>query len=217
MLTTITAASAINSPMSVFFLNCLPPSVCRLFFFELFFFMLHSFKKLPFSAEQNHSCSEQEDEDHTAKIDDVSGVNHALADGGVMVLNTQILDIVAKRPERFKRINEGESEEDDETEGGGDDESHNLVVGKTGREKPDGDEGGTQEEQSEIGPPRAAHVDVADRVAKEINGDDIDQGWQERNDQQSKAGAKLGPDNLHVGQRLGEQEVHGAVALFFSK
>ena len=70
-----------------------------------------------------------------------------------------------------------------------------------------------KEEQPEIGAPGAAHVDVAHGIAYPIDRYDIDEGRQQRDDQQGEAGEKLRPYDLHVGERQGEQEVHGAGTL----
>ena len=124
-------------------------------------------------------------------------------------------EVVTKVAERIERVDECEAEGEYEAEERGDDESHNLVVGEARREEADGDERCAEEEQPEVGAPGAAHVDVAHRIAYPIDCYDIDEGRQQRDNQQGEAGEELRPHNLHVGERQGEQEVHRAGTLFF--
>ena len=131
-----------------------------------------------------------------------------------MVLNTERFEIISEIAEGLERVDEGEAERQDKAEQGGDDKRHNLVVGDAGGEKSHRNERRAEEEQSEIGAPSAAHVDVAHWIADPINGDHINQRGKQRDDQQREASEELGPHNLHVGQRQREQVVHRARAFF---
>ena len=129
------------------------------------------------------------------------------------MFDAERFQVVAEVAERVEGVDERESEGEDEAEEGGDDEGHDLVVGEARRKEADGDERRAEEEQPEVGAPGAAHVDIAHGIAYPIDSYDIDEGRQQRDDQQGEAGQELGPHNLHVGEREGEQEVHRAGAL----
>ena len=129
-----------------------------------------------------------------------------------MVFNTQCFQIVPEITECVEGVNERKSEGEDEAEQCGDDERHYLIVGEAGGKKSDANEGGPEEQQSEIGAPGAAHIQVSDGIAYPIDRYHIYERGQEGDGQQGEAGEELCPHDLHVGERKGEQEVHGARA-----
>lgn len=129
----------------------------------------------------------------------------------------QRFDVISDGSQRLEGVDEREAEGEYKAKRGGDDEGHDLIVGQGGREEADGDECCAQEDQAEVGAPCAAHVNVTHRVAQKIDGNDIYQCWQQCNDQQGKAREELRPNDLHVGQGFGQQQVHRARAAFFRK
>ena len=119
---------------------------------------------------------EKEHKDNAEEVYDVTGINDPFADGGIMVFDTQCFDVVAESAERLERVDESKAEIADEAEECRDDESNDLIVRDGRGEDADGNESGTQKDQSEIGSPGAAHVDIADGVAEHIDGDDVYEG-----------------------------------------
>ena len=130
-----------------------------------------------------------------------------------MMFDAQGLQVVTEISERLERVDKRKCKGEDKAEQRGNDECHDLVVGKTGREQADGDKGGPEEKQSEVRAPSAAHVQVTHRIAYPIDCYHIHECRQQCDDQQSEAGKEFRPNNLHVGKRKREQEIHGARAL----
>lgn len=95
------------------------------------------------------------------------------------MFDAERLQVIAKRAKRLEGVDEGKSEEEDETERRPNDEGDDLVVRYARGEESNGDKCRTEEQESEIGTPRAAHIDIANRVAYKIDRDDIDEGRQQ--------------------------------------
>jgi len=130
-----------------------------------------------------------------------------------MMFNAQGLQVVAEIPKRFEGVYKRKCEGENKAEQSSNDKCHDLVISKTGGKQSDGNEGGTEEKQTEVRAPSAAHVQVTHRIAYPIDRYHIHECRQQCDDQQSEAGKEFRPNNLHVGKRKREQEIHGARAL----
>ena len=139
---------------------------------------------LPFATEQDYLCPEKEQEGDRDEVDEVTGVNNAFADGEIMMLDAKRFDDTSCISENFKGIDELKSKMDEEAEDGAEKEGDNLAVGDGGGENADRDEDDAEQEQSEVGSESASEVNVPDRVAQLPYGIDIDEGGQQRNEQQ---------------------------------
>ena len=129
---------------------------------------------LPFPAYKYDSRSEEEEEGDAEEVDQVAGVDHAFADGGVVVVDAERFDEIANIAQCIKRIDKLEAKRKDKADGRGQDKRHDLVGGEARNENAYGNERCTQKEKPQVGTPSASHINIANRVSQIINCDDID-------------------------------------------
>ena len=182
--------------------------------------VFHCFKfkrRLPFATEQYDFRSKKENKSDGEEVDEVAGVDNPFAYSKIVMFNTERFDEASGISEDFKRVDELEPEVDEKAKYRSQKEGDDLAVGDGGGENADGDKDDAEQEQPQIGTEGASEVDVADRVAEPPHRIDVDEGGQQRNQQQCGAGQKLRPDDLVVGQGFGEQQLHRTGFLFFRK
>lgn len=134
-----------------------------------------------------------------------------------MRCQSQLSDKQVDATKKRERENKFKSDVQKSAEENREDKSQDLVVGDRAAKHADGDETRAQQEKADVRTPDAATVEVADRQAETVNREIIDKGGNQGQQHQTDAGEEFGEDNLPVGQRLGEQHLDGARAVFLGK
>ena len=134
-----------------------------------------------------------------------------------MRTHAELLDEQVDLAEERERVDELETHQQEAAEEDRQDEGQNLVVGQRAAKHADADETRTQQEQADVGAPDAAAVEVAFGQTELVDREIIDErGYQGQNNQ-CHASKELRPDDLPVRQRLGEQHLDGARAVFLGE
>ena len=166
---------------------------------------------------EHQARSGQEGECESAKVEHVVGVDHAAAHRGVVFADAP-LEEVESTVGNARKVNERiKSRVQGQASGRAADKSHDGVVGACAEQERDGEVGAAQDEQSEVGTRSAAEVEVAHRVAQNVQRRGVKQGGKQRQPEEPHAGQPLTDDNIPGGQRFCAQPIEGSGTPFFGE
>ena len=160
----------------------------------------------------------EEERDEGEEVEDIARVQHAPAQGAVVVLDTQFLhQVVAPAHEHRQLAEVVEPVEQEEAGQRREGEGGNLAAGPGRRKNADSGKHTGQEEQADVGTGNGPRVHVADRGGQLIDRVVVQQGRHQGEKDQRHHGQILAAYDFPGAQRFGHQGLYGPVHALFGE